>query len=305
MFFTLSGRRASGFAPMISLTAELDQLSRYCEALSRPLLNAAALIVVFLIGFVDYLTGYEIELAIFYMGPIAVASWFTGRKSGLFIATASTAVILLANMGAGKASSETLIWLWNILAVFGFYLVAVFSLSSLKDTLEKERLHARTDSLTGAINSGHFKFLVYLEIERCRRYQRPFTFAYIDCDNFKLLNDRFGHHVGDEMLILVAQLMRDNVRKTDIVARLGGDEFGVLLPETGEQQGLAAIQKIRTMLLDAVRRRDWPITLSIGVVTYLRAPSVIDDVIRSADRLMYKVKKSGKDNLLQETHHAF
>jgi len=290
---------------MVSLTAELDQLSRYCESLSRPLLNAAALFVVFLIGFVDFLTGYEIELAIFYIGPIAVASWFAGRQSGLFIAVASIAAILLANMSGGKAHSETLIWLWNILAVFGFYLGAVTSLSWLKDTLEKEKRHARTDSLTGAINSGHFKFLVYLELERCRRYQRPFTFAYIDCDNFKLLNDRFGHHIGDEMLILVTRIMQDHTRRTDIVARLGGDEFGILLPETGEQQGIAAIQKIRAMLLEAMRHRDWPITLSIGVVTYLRAPSVIDDVIRSADRLMYKVKKSGKDNLLHETHHAF
>ncbi len=289
---------------MISLTAELNQLSRYCGSLSRPLLNAAALILVVLIGLVDYLTGYEIELAIFYIAPIAVSSWFAGRKSGLFIAIASTAVILIANIGGGKAYSLPLIAFWNIMAVFGFFLGAVFSLSSLKDTLEKERLHARTDSLTGAINSGHFKFLVYLEIERCRRYQRPFTFAYIDCDNFKLLNDRFGHHIGDEMLILVARIMHENVRKTDIVARLGGDEFGILLPETGEQQGIAAMQKLRTVLLEAVRQRNWPITLSIGIVTYLRAPSVIDDVIRAADNLMYTVKKSGKDNLLHETHHT-
>jgi diguanylate cyclase (GGDEF)-like protein len=290
---------------MISLTAELNQLSRYCESLSRPLLNAAALIVVALIGFVDYFTGYEIELAIFYIGPIAVASWFAGRKSGSFIAVVSIAVIFLANLGGGKEYSQPMIRLWNTLAIFGFYLGAVISLSWLKDTLEKEKLHARTDSLTGAINSGHFKFLVYLEIERCRRYQRPFTFAYIDCDNFKLLNDRFGHHIGDEMLILVTRIMQDNIRKTDILARLGGDEFGILLPETGEQQGIAAMQKIRTMLLEAMRQKDWPITLSIGVVTYLRAPSIIDDVIRAADSLMYKVKKSGKDNLLHETYHTF
>lgn len=287
---------------MDSLKGRLDQLSRYFEKQSRPFLNTIGLTVVALIGVIDYLTGYEIELAIFYLIPILLLTWLAGRVSGTFIAVASTAVIYLANMMAGKVFSNPLIWIWDSIAVFGIFLLAVLSLSSLKNALEKERMLARTDVLTGAANSGYFKLLTTLEIERCRRYQTPFTFAYIDCDNFKILNDRFGHNTGDDLLILIATILRQHIRKTDIVARLGGDEFGILLPETGEEQGKVVMEKIRRVLLEAMNEKGWPVTVSIGAVTYLHAPAATDEVIKSADNLMYSVKSSGKNNLIHETY---
>jgi len=286
---------------MKSFETYFEKISIYFEKQSRLSVSVIGLILVVFIGVIDYLTGYEVRLAIFYLIPIAFVTWFAGKESGELISIVSTITIFLTDMMAGKAFSYSLIWLWDILAMLGFFLIVALSLSSLKNALEKERMLARTDSLTGVANSGYFKVLTDLEIERCRRYKSPFTFAYIDCDNFKILNDQFGHHVGDELLILVADNFRKNIRKTDIAARLGGDEFGILFPETGYEQGKAVIEKIQKRFLEIMKENGWPVTLSIGAVTYLSAPATADEVIKYADNLMYSVKSSGKSNLKHET----
>ncbi len=287
---------------MKSFETYLEKILIYFGKRSRLSVSLIGLILVVFLGVIDYLTGYEVQFAIFYLIPIAFVTWFTGKKGGEFISIVSAITIFLADMMAGKVFLFSLLWLWNTLAVFGFFLVVVLSLSLLKNALEKERMLARTDSLTGVANSGYFKLLTNLEIERCRRYKSPFTFAYIDCDNFKILNDQFGHHVGDDLLILVDDTFRQNIRKTDIVARLGGDEFGVLFPETGAEQGKAVIEKIQKRLLEIMKEKGWPVTLSIGAVTYLKAPTAADEVIKYADNLMYSVKSSGKNNLKHETY---
>ena len=282
--------------------AYLEKTLSYFEKQSRLLVSLIGLIIIVFVGVIDYLTGYEIELAIFYLIPIAFVTWFAGKRNGALISIVSTIIIFLADMFAGKVFSHPLIGFWDTLATIGIFLIIVFSLSSLKNALEKERMSARTDSLTGAANPRHFKSLTNLEIERCRRYNSPFTFAYIDCDNFKIINDKFGHNTGDDLLILLANTVRENIRITDIVARLGGDEFGILLPETGKEQGKAVIEKIQKMLLKVMKENGWPVTVSIGAVTCLNAPTAAYEVIKSADNLMYSVKSSGKNNLKHETY---
>jgi diguanylate cyclase (GGDEF)-like protein len=287
---------------MKSFAAYFEKILSYFEKQSRLSVSLVGLIVIVFLGVIDYLTGYEIELAIFYLIPIAFVTWLAGKRSGALISIVSMIIIFLANMFAGKVFSHPIIGLWNTLATLGVFLIIVLSLSSLKNALEEERMSARTDSLTGVANSGYFKLLTNLEVERCRRYKSPFTFAYIDCDNFKFINDKFGHNTGDELLIIVAKAVRENIRKTDIVARLGGDEFGILLPETGEEHGKVVIEKVQKMLLEIMKEHGWPVTVSIGAVTYLNAPAAADEVIKSADNLMYAVKSSGKNNLKHETY---
>jgi predicted signal transduction protein with EAL and GGDEF domain len=208
---------------MKSFEAYLEKILSYFEKQSRLSVSLIGLTFVVFVGVIDYLTGYEIELAIFYLIPIAFVTWFAGKRSGALMSVVSAIVIFLADMFAGKIFSHPLIGFWDTLGTFGIFLIIVLTLSSLKKALEKERMSARTDSLTGAANSGYFKLLTNLEIERCRRYKSHLTFAYIDCDNFKILNDRFGHNTGDDLLILVAKTLRENIRKTDDVF---SQEFG-------------------------------------------------------------------------------
>ncbi len=109
-------------------------------------------------------------------------------------------------------------------------MIVVVILSTLKGVLEREKIFARKDFLTGIANRQAFFEFAGIEINRCRRHEYPLTVAYIDCDNFKAINDYFGHQTGDNLLMSVADILQKIIRATDIVARLGGDEFAVLLP---------------------------------------------------------------------------
>jgi diguanylate cyclase (GGDEF)-like protein len=124
--------------------------------------------------------------------------------------------------------------------------------------------------------------------------------AYIDLDNFKTVNDTYGHLIGDSLLRLVADTIRNNIRTTDVLARLGGDEFVVLLPETDFEQSEIVINKVQTQLLDEMKKNNWPVTFSIGAVTFLTPPESVDEMIKKADNLMYSAKKNGKNTKKRE-----
>jgi diguanylate cyclase (GGDEF)-like protein len=132
---------------------------------------------------------------------------------------------------------------------------------------------------------------------RAKRYDRPFTLAYIDLDNFKQINDKFGHSVGDEVLKLVAATIQSNLRQTDIIARLGGDEFAIFLPESNTESAKNSINKIRSLLLKSMEENKWEVTFSIGVITFHEFSYTLDEVIQKADNLMYSVKINGKNNI--------
>jgi diguanylate cyclase (GGDEF)-like protein len=170
--------------------------------------------------------------------------------------------------------------------------------SALRKNLESEKTRANTDPLTGVLNRRSFFELTEYEINWWRRYNQPFTLAYIDLDNFKDINDHLGHHIGDDVLISVTSAITGNIRSTDIIARFGGDEFVLLLPETGSDAALKFLTKIHEHLQQAMTSGNWPITFSIGAVTYINAPANVDEVICRADMLMYEVKRSGKNRLL-------
>jgi diguanylate cyclase (GGDEF)-like protein len=139
-----------------------------------------------------------------------------------------------------------------------------------------------------------------MEILRERRMPQPFALAYVDCDNFKAINDRFDREVGDNLLISVARTLTQSVRKTDIVARLGSDEFGMLLPETGAEQSSVIVQQLRKKLTERMTDQNWPVSFSFGIAVYTRPPDSVEAAIRLAEALMYRVKQAGKDDALQE-----
>jgi diguanylate cyclase (GGDEF)-like protein len=182
---------------------------------------------------------------------------------------------------------------WNGLVTFAIFGAAVFLLSALGE----ERRFARTCSLTGLLNRRGFFEAAALELERCGRYGRPVSLGFFDCDDFKQVNDVAGHETGDEVLARIGELLRVNLRESDLCGRLGGDEFAVLLPETGPEAARLAFTKLTASMDGAMRAMAWPVTLSAGVVSYRVPPSSPDELLRRADRLMYQVKSAGKNGI--------
>lgn len=168
------------------------------------------------------------------------------------------------------------------------------------DAIQREMARqARTDPLTGLLNRRAFREETERRLDRLEREGLPAALMFVDLDNFKDLNDRCGHDIGDEALCLTASLLRDAVRPTDIVARLGGDEFALWLDGADE---FAAAERAEALRLDAPRRLAHlaesgapPLTMSIGIAT--RWPGrgeEIESLMLRADQAMYDVKRAGR-----------
>ena len=254
------------------------------------------------VGILDVLTGYELAFSLFYLIPVSLVAWFASQRLGILASLISAIVWLTADVAAGNFYSNPFVFAWNVLIRLGFFITTVLLLAALKKALEYEKESARTDYLTGAANSRLFYDLMQMEISRFQRFARPFTLANIDLDNFKTVNDQFGHSVGDQVLRAVVNSARKYLRKTDLVARLGGDEFALLLPETDQESARIALAKIQNGLLKEMRRNNWPITFSIGVLTCNAVPDTIDELVRLTDELMYAVKRDSKNAIKHSTY---
>ena len=266
------------------------------EKLSKPVWIMGGLALLCGVGFLDYLTGTELSFSLFYLIPIAMLSWVTNGRIGIAISFISACIWLTVDVLSGVHYSNPAIYFWNAAIRFGFFLLAVLLLKTGK-ALEFERIIARTDYLTGAVNNRFFSEVMQQEIDRSIRYQHPLTIAFIDIDNFKVINDQFGHSTGDKVLEIVAGTMRKHLRKTDIVARVGGDEFAILLPEADTNVAQIAISKMQCEVLNEMKSNHWNVTFSIGVMTFNTPPDSADEALNITDKLMYSVKNNNKDDV--------
>jgi diguanylate cyclase (GGDEF)-like protein len=265
------------------------------ENQNKLVLLSIGIISVILLGIIDYFTGYEASFALFYLLPVSFVAWFTGKEAGFFISIIAAATWHLANSLAGELFSNPLIPYWNAVTRLVFFVVVTFTLSRLKLALEHARSLSRMDHLTGVANSRAFYDIASVELSRARRYRHTLTVSYIDLDNFKYINDHFGHNVGDVVLRMVGQTILRNLRSSDTVARLGGDEFAILFPETDPDAAQMVLYKIQGLLTAEMQKNAWPISFSIGAVTYVEAAESVDKMIQMADDLMYVAKRNGKN----------
>lgn len=272
----------------------------YLSKLPQSLLISIGFVIVLLVWILTHLAGPELSSAVFYSIPIVLVTWFTRRSIGLIFSTLSALAWLIVDLTSGATYSYSAIAYWNGVSRLSSFFILTIVLSSLKSTLKQEKELSRIDFLTGIRNRRYFIELANMEINRARRYEHPFTMVCLDLDNFKAVNDSFGHTTGDILLRLVARTIRENIRVTDTVARLGGDEFGILMPETGRNVAEVIIQRVQKINLDYMRKHGWPVTLSIGVVTLTSPPSTVDEVLRISDRLMYTAKNNGKNSIEYE-----
>ncbi|WP_432822963.1 GGDEF domain-containing protein [Trichloromonas sp.] len=275
-------------------------LNALLEGKSSFQVTAASVLLVSALAAIDYATGYEASFSIFYLVPTALATWYGGKRQGVLLSIVSATVWFIADKTAGHQYSLAFIPLWNAFVRFLFFIVTVELLVTVKRQLEKERVMARIDGLTGAMNGRAFREAAQTILSISTRYERPIVIGYIDIDNFKSVNDTLGHSEGDRVLRTVAAILLKDVRRADLLGRMGGDEFAFLLPETTCSGAISMFKGLREKLLAEVEEAGWPIGFSIGVAVFHIAPSSIDEAIKCADTLMYRVKYGGKNNMLFE-----
>jgi len=249
------------------------------------------------LGVLDFSIGPELSFSVFYIGPIMLAGWYGGRRVGAALVVLSASIWLCADLAAGSVYSSWMIPIWNTLVRLAFFAIILWLLLMVREKLALEESLADTDPLTGLSNRRFFMEQLDREYARVQRSPEAFTIAYFDLDNFKHVNDTMGHDEGDELLLAVSRTLSSSIRKIDFAARLGGDEFAVLFPMLKKDNALSVLETLQIELLDAMKEKAWPVTFSIGAITFTMVTESSRDMVKKVDDLMYTVKKSGKNNI--------
>ena len=180
------------------------------------------------------------------------------------------------------------------------FLLAVLVLTSMKKYLQREKIGAREDPLTGIANRGALFELGNRDIRRAARDNKNVSLALFDIDDFKKINDSYGHRIGDAVLVKVANTLSDNVRSTDVIARTGGDEFAVFMGDANSDLALEIINRLQSCLAFVLKLYGWHVTCSVGIVTYKTGAVGIDKMLDKADGLLCTAKSKGQNNILHE-----
>jgi len=203
-------------------------------------------------------------------------------------------ILLLASQEDGSFSAHA----GEVLKVVGGQLTMLIDNARLYDSMKKLAI---TDGLTKTFNHRFFHELLEREWRRAERYNSVFSLMMLDIDDFKGINDTYGHLCGDELLKELARLLKGNLRATDVVARYGGEEFAIILPETSGDEASVTAERVRKAVEEHVFIGDesgLKITVSIGISSY-PAPGLRDrsDLIRRADNALYDAKRARKNRV--------
>ena len=163
---------------------------------------------------------------------------------------------------------------------------------------------AITDDLTGLVNRRHFQAHLEDEIERARRYGIPFSVVMMDMDNFKQINDTWGHALGDRVLADMGRFLKRSARSCDLVARYGGEEFIFLMPNTDKEHGGMAAERLRAAVGDHIFPRRKKLTVSVGVLACPEDGATSQEILRRVDRAMYEAKRAGRNRAVTYTKAA-
>lgn len=186
--------------------------------------------------------------------------------------------------------------------IFQPFVVSFVALSAIRQLtvkgIELERLN-RHDGLSGLFNRSHWEQMVRAEFARFRRSGEPVVLVLADLDNFKRINDTYGHAVGDETIRRFAATLRGVLRETDVCGRYGGEEFGILLPLTGAIAAKEVIERLRRELHKHPLIEEAVVTASFGMVELDRNFVSVEEWLRVVDKMLYQAKHLGRDRVVE------
>jgi len=272
------------------------------DRIVRHLLLSLGSILAGTVFWIDYITLGQFSIYLFYFPFIMSVTWYVGRSAGYLSVFLCSLAWSFTHMNSQPMQSQTVLF-WSILIrlmTFSFIAWITVHLKGKQDHLLvlKERLNglleveknlSREDPLTGAMNWRAFEEKLNEERVRANRYNHSIALLYFDVDNFKDLNDSFGHQFGDEVLKKIVMTIKGALRGMDVVARLGGDEFAVLMPQADEKGANAAADRVGQNLKKNVSSL---VTVSIGIAIFPKMPDSNTEMIKIADDAMYHIKRA-------------
>lgn len=227
-----------------------------------------------------------------------------GKMTTLLEFVLITCIYLYLGYGDFEARSFGLADFTQIMIQFAPFLLIAYLITMLSADLYFARRMfqhlSETDELTGLFNKRAYAKLSLREMAKAQRYGHPFAVIMIDADSLKIVNDQYGHEMGDKLIRTVGDTIRKNLRETDVLARYGGDEFIVFLPETTASQARDVCERILDAMSSIrfeIHKKRLPVTVSIGMACYPDDSSSPEDVQERADRALYYSKQEGRNRV--------
>ncbi len=264
---------------------------------------SSSIILLAMIIFFDYLiiNGGLYNTGIYWIYFYPTLAFFLKDKLkgvywNFFFLLSILGLIFLQERGFLRLAYPTNILIFSLITYSSIFIILLFIKSNINYSYHKIEKLATTDSLTGIFNRFQIMKLLEMEVERAKRYQKVFSIVLFDIDNFKQINDTYGHQKGDEVLKKIAKLFKENLRKTDYFGRFGGEEFIIIVPEATTKEAYLLAEKLRKLLEKSKFDDIGSITASFGISQYSPEKS-ITKLLKEADDALYSAKREGKNKV--------
>lgn len=284
-------RAKAGLNHPLMTNERFNQLKRLATpgAISSNYVAVGSFIVMGMLFAIDLISHTKIQMHVLYLPPLIMISFHCGRlrliHSAVLVALVLQSILILTDTNLpllSKIVLATLVFTTNVI-------VAYVARIARANFLEVGNL-VSFDKMTGLRNRLSFESALDVEIERQRQHGGVFSFAYVDINKLKELNDSRGALVGDEAIKLVANVMQEHIRSFDTAARLGGDEFAILMPNTKESDCKSLCEELSARISSRTEEAALPVSASVGYVTFEQAPVSISDVFHKAEAAMLVVQ---------------
>ncbi len=263
----------------------------------KTIMALTLILMLTVVSYLDYITDLSVPLTYFYLIVIGVSSFTLPSlcsQLSLMISLLSRYYTFHQAIDIYGPLKILIGYTSEVLIFISFYIV----LNKTKSLIQNLESLAMKDFLTDAYSSRYFYSVTETAIKTCQRNKSFISIIFIDIDNFKQVNDTYGHAAGDKLLKSIVNNLQCRLRRDDMIARLGGDEFGILLKNVDQDKLESIFPELYQQLLADIQRRYPDVTMSCGSVSYSGQKSMtVDILIHEADKLMYEVKSTTKNGM--------
>lgn len=270
--------------PIMLMIQKLKSLPSYLFSLS-------AIVLLGFIAYLDSVTPYPLFIA--YVLPMILTVSFTPKMQSIPISLISFAAYVVVNFNFKMTDPPLTELASNGLMFFGIAYLGI----RLKEQIELNQLYRFQDELTGGLSKSLFLQRAEEELHRSHRYKRPITLAYLDCSKLKTVRENQSFKYEKEILQNIAQIMKQNLRKTDLFTRVDEDNFLIMLPDINAGGARTALQKIQSLIRLKSIAANWPLEFNIGAITFNQPPLDMQSVLESVSAMAHTQTDNG--NFLQ------